>query len=59
MNDQGMHFINRTISAMAEEFEVLHQKSTPYHPQENGTVKEFNKILESTLINICKFNREN
>jgi transposase InsO family protein len=39
MSDQGTHFINNTIRAMTEEFEVYHQKSTPYHPQENGTVE--------------------
>jgi hypothetical protein len=32
MCDQGTHFINITIKAMTEEFEVYHQKSTPYHP---------------------------
>jgi hypothetical protein len=33
MSDQGTHFINSTIKDMTEEFEVYHQKSTPYHPQ--------------------------
>lgn len=37
MSEQGTHFINNTIHAMTEEFEVHHQKSTPFHPQENGT----------------------
>jgi hypothetical protein len=32
MSDQGNNFINNTIRAMNEEFEVYHQKSTPYHP---------------------------
>jgi hypothetical protein len=33
MSYKGTHFINNTIRAMTEEFEVYHQKSTPYHPQ--------------------------
>ena len=31
MSDCGMHFLNETISALIEEFQVYHQKSTPYH----------------------------
>jgi transposase InsO family protein len=52
MRDQDTHFINNTISTMTEEFEVHHQKRTPYHPQANDTMEAFNKILENTL---CKF----
>jgi hypothetical protein len=59
MSDQGNHFINNTINAMNEEFEVFHQKSTLYHPQENGIVEAFNKILENALTNIYDDNWEN
>jgi hypothetical protein len=58
MSDQGTHFIKNTIKSMTEEFEVFHQKSTPYHPQANGTMEAFKKILENALTKICNFNRD-
>eukprot|EP00253_Pinus_taeda_P027851 PITA_27851 len=32
MSDHGAHFLNETINALTEEFQVYHQKSMPYHP---------------------------
>jgi transposase InsO family protein len=58
MSDQGTHFINSTIQEMTEEFEIHHQKSTPYHPQANGTVEAFKKILDNSLNKIGNVNKE-
>jgi transposase InsO family protein len=58
MSDQETHFINKIVEALIEEFTVHHQKSTPYHPQANGTVEEFNKILETSLTKIFYVNKE-
>jgi len=58
MNDQGSHFLNSTIQALVEEFQIYHQKSTSYHWQENDTTEAFNKILEHALTKVCNVNRD-
>ena len=58
MSDQGSHFLNQTIQTLTREFQVFHQKSTPYHPQANGTVDSFNKIIQHAFTKVCNINRD-
>ena len=57
MSDRRTHFLNETISAIIEDFQVYHQQSTSYHPQANGTIEAFNKILETALTKVCNAQR--
>jgi hypothetical protein len=57
-SDQGSHFISSTIATLTTKFLIQHHKSIPYHPQDNGTVEAFNKIMESGLTKVCCANKE-
>ena len=55
-SDQGTHFINATVKLLLKNFMIQHHKSISYHPQANGTVEAFKKILEKRLTKICSAN---
>lgn len=57
-NDRSINFLNETVRIVLAKFMVSHHKTTPYHPQENGTTKSFNKILSHNLTKIFDVGRQ-
>jgi len=57
MSDRGSYFLKKTIIYLLKELRMYHQKSISYHPQANGTVEAFNKILENAFMKIYNANR--
>ena len=58
ISDQGTHFFNQLIEELKEEFQIQHRRTSPYHPQANGVVKVFTKIVENTLKKVCNARRD-
>jgi len=49
--------VNEPIAELTEVFQIHHSKRAPYHPQVNGMVEAFNKILEHALTKVCDVKR--
>ena len=58
INNQGSHFINKTIAALTYQFKIYHRRSTSYHPQSNGAIEAFNKTLTRGLTKICNTDKD-
>ena len=58
INDQGSHFINKTIAALIEQFKIDHRQSTSYHPQSNGAIEAFNKTIARGLKKIYNSDKD-
>jgi len=59
VNDQGSHFINKTIEVLIEEFIIVHHKSTTYYLQGNGQAKLTNKTLGKIMAKLVNDNCTN
>src|SRR6266540_2410977 len=44
-SDRGTYFVNEIIQRLTKRFRIKYSLSSPYHPQSNGLVERFNKML--------------
>ena len=58
LTDRGTHFNNQLINGLMERFKIKHLLSTPYHPQTNGLVERFNRILCESLAKLVEQTNE-
>ena len=49
VSDRGHEFINQVIKEVCKLFKIKHLSTTPYHPQGNGMVENFNKTLKDCI----------
>lgn len=49
LTNNRTEFINNTIRSLAQEFNIFHTTTAPYHPQAN-LVERFNRVLKTIMI---------
>jgi hypothetical protein len=59
VSDRGSHFINSTIEALTEKYEIKHRKTTPYHPRANGQTEKTNGLLCKIIMKTISKSRTN
>ena len=57
VSDRGTHFLNEVIEHLLDEFMVIHNKSTPYHPQANMQAESTNKTLYTIITKLVRTSR--
>ena len=48
-SDQGKQFESKVISAICQLLQIDKSRTTPYHPQSDGIVERFNRMLTDIL----------
>ena len=51
--DQGLNFNSELMQDICRTFMIEKTRTTPYHPQGNGQVEKFNRVVADTLSKYC------
>ena len=54
LSDRGSNFLAKVTEKLMEKLGVKHIKTSPYHPQTNGTLERFHSTLKQMLRKTCK-----
>ena len=54
--DQGTNFNSELMHDICRNFMIEKTRTTPYHPQGNGQVERFNRVIADTFSNYCTEN---
>lgn len=49
LTDQGTHFVNTLMRAIAKKFRITHFKTSAFHPQSNGSLERSHHVLVEYL----------
>lgn len=58
LTDQGSHFLNALMKAVARKFRISHFKTTAYRPQSNGSIERSHHVLWEYLKQTIKDKRD-
>ena len=52
-NDQGTNFNGEVMKNIFQIFKIDKSRTSPYHPQGNGQVERFNRVIADTISKYC------
>lgn len=54
VTDNGAQFISHEVTSYLKPHNIIHRKTTPYHPQSNGRCERFNGVLKQILYGLVQ-----
>ena len=58
LTDQGQNFMSKVLKQVTENFAIARIRTSPYHPESNGSLERFYSTLKSVLKKCCENKRD-